>query len=74
MFFVYDLRLDGMPVYEGIADDLGKSLARHLVEGKRFDALHVRGRTEELEVAKRAAARRYGIAQSTRVARHHPHH
>ena len=70
MFFVYDLRLDGMPVYVGIAEDLGKSLARHLVEGKRFDALHVIERTEELEAAKRAAAaRRYVIAPT----RHHPH-
>ena len=68
MFYVYDLRLDGFTVYTGISEDLGRSLARHLVSGRKFDSLYVLERAEKLEDAKRAAeTRRYMRAPTRRA-------
>ena len=68
MFYVYDLRRDGFTVYTGISEDLGRSLARHLASGRKFDSLYVLERAEKLEAAKWAAENRRYILGPTRRA------
>jgi hypothetical protein len=58
MYFVYDLRQDGFVVYTGLTADPGRSLARHLALGRRFDSLHLVERLPRLEDARAAAQRR----------------
>jgi hypothetical protein len=58
MYFVYDLRRDGFVVYTGLTTDPGRSLSRHLAQGKLFDTLQILERLPRLEDAKLAAQRR----------------
>ncbi len=65
---VYDLRRDGFTVYTGISEDLGRSLARHLASGRKFDSLYVLERADKLEDVKRAAENRRYVLGPTRRA------
>ena len=58
MYFVYDLRRNGFVVYTGLTTDPGRSLSRHLAQGKLFDTLQILERLPRLEDAKLAAQRR----------------
>lgn len=69
MYFVYDLRRDGFVVYTGLTADPGRSLARHLALGRRFDSMHIVERLPRLEDARVAAQRRQHIAAPPRGAR-----
>jgi len=58
MYFVYDLRRDGFVVYTGLTTDPGRSLSRHLAQGRRFDSLHLVEQVPRLEDARFTAQRR----------------
>ena len=58
MYYVYDLRRNGITLYTGITAELGRSVSRHLSAGRQFDSLHIIESTPALESAKSAARQR----------------
>jgi hypothetical protein len=68
MYFVYDLRREGFVVYTGLTTDPGRSLSRHLAQGKQFDTLHILERLPRLADAKLAAQGRRHLVQPNRGA------
>lgn len=62
MFYLYELRREGTPIYTGLSRDPGVSLVRHFALGRRFDEVQILDRSSDLAVARRAAqARRYQL-------------